>query len=82
MFPAVGLWIISPSGKHLGVIAPKHSHSLAQGGENGKTLYMTAQGTLYRMALKVAGIWPGDDNQKFAVRRYGTHSWREESTQT
>ena len=64
-----GLWIISPSGKHLGtIIAPKHPHNIAWGGDDGKTLYMTAQGTLYRMPLKIPGIRPGD-NQKLAAQR-------------
>ncbi len=64
-----GLWIISPSGKHLGtIIAPKHAHNIAWGGDDGKTLYMTAQGTLYRMPLKIPGIRPGD-NQKLAAQR-------------
>jgi gluconolactonase len=52
-----GLWIISSEGKHLGtIIAPKHPHNMAWGGEDGKTLYMTAQGTLYRMPLNVPGF--------------------------
>ncbi len=64
-----GLWIISPSGKHLGtIIAPKHPHNIAWGGNDGKTLYMTAQGTLYRMPLKIPGIRPGD-SQKLAAQR-------------
>ena len=64
-----GLWIISPEGKHLGtVIAPKHPHNMAWGGADGKTLYMTAQGTLYRMPLKISGIRPGND-QKLAAQR-------------
>jgi gluconolactonase len=51
-----GLWIISPDGKHLGtIIAPKHPHNLAWG-DDGKTLYLTAQGSLYRMPLKISGI--------------------------
>lgn len=50
-----GLWIISSEAKHLGtIIAPKHPHNLAWG-DDGKTLYMTAQGSLYRMPLKIAG---------------------------
>ena len=64
-----GLWIISPSGKHLGtIIAPKHPHNIAWGGNDGKTLYMTAQGTLYRMPLKIPSIRPGD-SQKLAAQR-------------
>lgn len=54
-----GLWIISPEGKHLGtIIPPKHPHNLTWGGDDGKTLYMTAQGSLYRMPLNISGIRP------------------------
>jgi gluconolactonase len=54
-----GLWIISPNGKHLGtIIAPKHPHNMTWGGEDGKTLYMTAGDRLYRMPLNVPGIRP------------------------
>ena len=43
-----GLWIISPEAKHLGtIIAPRHPHNMAWGGDYGRTLYMTAQGSLY-----------------------------------
>lgn len=57
-----GLWIISSTGKHLGtIIAPKHPHNLAWGGDDGKTLYMTAQETLYRMPLNIPGIRPGSE---------------------
>jgi gluconolactonase len=50
-----GLWIISPDAKHLGtIITPKHPHNLAWG-DDGKTLYLTAQGSLYRMPLKIPG---------------------------
>jgi len=55
-----GLWIISPDAKHLGtIIAPKHPHNMAWGGDDEKTLYMTAQGSLYRMPLNISGIRPG-----------------------
>ena len=54
-----GLWIISPEGKHLGtIITPKHPHNTAWGGNDGKTLYLTAQGSLYRMPLNIPGIRP------------------------
>lgn len=50
-----GLWILSPEGKHLGTImTPKHPHNLAWG-DDGGTLYLTAQGSLYRMPLKIPG---------------------------
>jgi gluconolactonase len=52
--------VISAQGKHLGTIkAPKHPHNLACGGEDGKTLYLTAQSALYRMPLNIPGIRPG-----------------------
>jgi len=65
-----GLWIISSAGKHLGTIkAPKHPHNIAWGGEDGKILYMTAQGTLYRMPMNIPGIRPGGENHKLAAQR-------------
>ncbi|HEY7163926.1 MAG TPA: SMP-30/gluconolactonase/LRE family protein [Candidatus Binatia bacterium] len=54
-----GLWVISGEGKHLGTIrAPRHPHNLAWGGEDGKTLYLTAQSALYRMPLNIPGVRP------------------------
>jgi gluconolactonase len=54
-----GVWVISPQGKHLGtILAPKHPHNMAWGGEDGKTLYMTAGDTLYRMPLNIPGVRP------------------------
>jgi gluconolactonase len=55
-----GLWIISPESKHLGTITgPEQSHNLAWGNEDGKTLYLTAQTSVYRMRLNIPGIQPG-----------------------
>jgi gluconolactonase len=63
-----GLWILSAAGKHLGtIIAPKHPHNMAWG-DDGKTLYMTAQGSLYRMPLKISGIRPSDEPKLTAQR--------------
>jgi len=54
-----GLWILSPTGKHLGtIVGPEHPHNLAWGGADGKTLYLTAQTGLYRIRLSVAGTRP------------------------
>ena len=54
-----GLWILSAEGKHLGtIIPPKHAHNFAWGGADGKTLYLCARDTLYRMPLLVAGTRP------------------------
>ena len=54
-----GLWILSPQGKHLGmIIAPKHPHNFAWGDADGKTLYLCARSGLYRMKLNIEGIRP------------------------
>ena len=51
-----GLWIVSPEGTHLGIIVtPEHPHNLAWGGEDGRTLFLTAQTGLYRVVLNVRG---------------------------
>ena len=53
-----GLWILAPDGRHLGTIrGPKHAHNMAWG-DDGNTLYLTAQSALYRMPLKIQGIRP------------------------
>jgi gluconolactonase len=50
-----GLWILSPDGKHLGtIITPEHPHNFAWG-DDGRSLYVTARSTLYRIRLNVAG---------------------------
>ncbi len=55
-----GLWILSPEGKHLGtIVGPEHPHNLAWGGDDGRTLFLTAQTGLYRIRLKIAGVGPG-----------------------
>ena len=52
-----GLWILSPEGKHLGtIVAPEHPHNLAWGGEDGRSLFLTAQTGLYRIRLNVRGV--------------------------
>ena len=54
-----GLWILSPEGRHLGtVLAPRHPHNMAWGDAHGRTLYLAAGSTLYRMPLNIAGIRP------------------------
>jgi gluconolactonase len=65
-----GLWVLSSAGKHVGTIkAPRHPHNMAWGGEDGKTLYLTAQGALYRMPLNTPGIRPLDSTSKLAAQR-------------
>jgi gluconolactonase len=50
-----GLWILSPDGQHLGtIITPEHPHNFAWG-DDGRSLYVTARSTLYRLRLNVTG---------------------------
>jgi gluconolactonase len=54
-----GVWIISPEARHLGTIKPPHlPANFAWGDDDGRTLYMTARTTLYRIRLAVPGIRP------------------------
>jgi len=54
-----GVWILSDSGAHLGTIRmPELPANFAWGDADGRTLYMTARGGLYRMRLSVPGIRP------------------------
>jgi gluconolactonase len=51
-----GVWIISPEGKHIGTIkVPERVSNVAWGDQDGKTLYITASTSLYRIKLKIAG---------------------------
>lgn len=51
-----GVWVISSTGRHLGtIVAPRHVHNMAWGDADGKTLYLCARDSLYRMRLNVAG---------------------------
>jgi gluconolactonase len=52
-----GVWIISPGGKHLGTIkVPEVVSNVAWGDQDGKTLYITASTSLYRIKLSMAGV--------------------------
>ena len=54
-----GVWIISPQGKHLGTIkVPERVSNVAWGDADGKTLYITASTSVYRIKLKVQGVRP------------------------
>lgn len=54
-----GLWIFSPQGRHLGTVAiAERMANLNWGDADGKTLYITASSTLYRIRLKIAGVRP------------------------
>ena len=54
-----GVVILSPDGRHLGTIAlPEQPANLAWGDDDGRTLYLTARTSLYRVRLEVPGIRP------------------------
>jgi gluconolactonase len=54
-----GVWILSADRRHFGTIrGPEQPHNLAWGDDDGKTLYMTALTSIYRMRLKIEGIRP------------------------
>jgi gluconolactonase len=54
-----GIWMISPAGKHLGTIElPEVAANCNWGDADGKTLYITASTSLYRMRLKIPGVRP------------------------
>jgi gluconolactonase len=52
-----GVWIISPKGKHLATITtPETVGNVAWGDKDGKTLYICASTSVYRIRLTVPGI--------------------------
>jgi gluconolactonase len=54
-----GVWVLAPTGEHLGTLAvPEPPHNLAWGGEDSRTLYVTALTSVYRMRLGIPGIRP------------------------
>jgi gluconolactonase len=54
-----GIWVISPSGVHLGTLRlPEAPHNLAWGDHDGRTLYVTALTSIYRIRLQIPGIRP------------------------
>jgi gluconolactonase len=56
---AGGVWIMSPAGKHIGTIhVPERAANVAWGDEDGKTLYITASTSVYRIKVKVGGKKP------------------------
>ncbi len=56
---AGGVWVISESAEHLGTIAfPELPANVAFGGDDRKTLFVTARTSLYSVRLSVAGTMP------------------------
>ena len=54
-----GIWIWSPSGKHLGtIVIPELAANLIWGGPAWDTLYITATTSVYQLKTKVRGFVP------------------------
>jgi len=54
-----GVWVLAPDGEHLGTLRlPEDPHNLAWGDADGRTLYITALTSVYRLRLNVPGIRP------------------------
>ncbi len=52
-----GIWVFAPDGTHLGVIlVPERAANLAWGGDDWKTLFITASTSVYRIACKTVGV--------------------------
>ncbi|MDQ6706802.1 MAG: SMP-30/gluconolactonase/LRE family protein, partial [Acidobacteriota bacterium] len=51
-----GIWIFSPDGKHIGTIKPGEVPANCNWGDDGKSLYITAETGLYRIKLAAAGM--------------------------
>jgi gluconolactonase len=50
-----GVWVFSPDGSHLGTIVTPETPANCNWGDDGKTLYITAETSLYRIRLAVEG---------------------------
>ena len=60
-----GVWVLDKTGKHLGTIKPPEiPANCAWGDADGKTLYMTARTSLYRIRTNVVGVrpWMGESH--------------------
>jgi gluconolactonase len=54
-----GVWILSPEARHLGTIKlPELPANFAWGDDDGRTLYLTARTSVYRIRLQVPGVRP------------------------
>jgi gluconolactonase len=55
-----GIFVVAHDGRHLGtIVLPAPAHNFAFGDADGKSLYVTAEGNLYRVPLRVVGVRPG-----------------------
>jgi gluconolactonase len=54
-----GIWVLSPDGSHLGTLRlPEAPHNLAWGDDDGRSLYVTASTSVYRLRLRDPGADP------------------------
>ncbi len=54
-----GIWVLAADGRHLGTLKlPESPHNLAWGDPDGRTLYITALTSIYRIRLSIPGIRP------------------------
>jgi gluconolactonase len=54
-----GIWVFSSDGKHLGTIkTPEPASNPAFGEADGKTIYITATSSVYKMRVNIAGGKP------------------------
>jgi gluconolactonase len=57
---AGGVWVIAPDGRILGRIdTPEVAANVGWGDRDGKTLYITASTSLYRIRTRIGGVPPG-----------------------
>lgn len=53
-----GVWVFSPGGKHLGTLQPGETAANCAWGGDGKTLYITASTSVYRIRVNIPGEKP------------------------
>lgn len=53
-----GIWVFSPDGKHLGTLKTPEVPANCNWGDDGRTLYITAVNSVYRIKLAVLGEKP------------------------
>jgi gluconolactonase len=54
-----GIWLFSPEGKHIGtIVMPEKTANLAWGDADGKSLYIAATSSIYRLKLNIPGLRP------------------------
>ncbi|MDQ3739782.1 MAG: SMP-30/gluconolactonase/LRE family protein [Actinomycetota bacterium] len=52
-----GVWVLSAAGEHLRTLElPEAPHNLAWGDDDGRTLYITAETSVYRLRMDVEGV--------------------------